>query len=52
MPETILLCLSLPLPAAAAVIVALAALVRGFTHEARNDLRQWHGAADRNRDAR
>lgn len=48
MTEHDLLCLSLALPAAAAVVVALAALVRGLTHEARTDLRHWH----RNRDGR
>lgn len=48
----VLLCLSLVLPAAAVVIVGLAALLRGLTHETRTDLRHWHRATDRNRDAR
>lgn len=52
MPETLLLCLSLVLPAAAAVLAALAALLRGLSNEARTDLRQWHRPANRNDGAR
>lgn len=43
MTETLLLCLALALPVAAAVIVGGLVLLRGLAREANSDLRHRHG---------